>query len=200
MLLACWRNDRMQKKLDYTQEEVRVLKEILATTTGRRRIRFTDRQCRRPATKGKALAPEERRSCCELVTPATILAWFCKPESTSTCAIISERGSIKGSMASSSWRHSRVPMTTTSPSLSGAAAPSACKCIFWRRRRRRARSRSWAVQINTLAIWPAWGQAQLRRGGGLHSQTKLNDGGGRVDTWLRVSDSGVVHMHGTCSV
>ena len=76
MLLACWLNDRMQKKLDYTQEEVRILKEILATTTGRRRIRFTDRQRRRLAIKGKALTPEERRCCCELVTPATILAWF----------------------------------------------------------------------------------------------------------------------------
>jgi hypothetical protein len=33
-MIACAINERMQRKLDYTQEEVRVLKEILAALTG----------------------------------------------------------------------------------------------------------------------------------------------------------------------
>ena len=77
-LLGCSLNERMQKKLDYRQEEVRILKEILAATTGQRRVVFSDKQRRRLAVKGKQLTPEERRECCELVTPATILAWFRK--------------------------------------------------------------------------------------------------------------------------
>ena len=32
-MIACAINERMQRKLDYTQEEVRVLKEILAALT-----------------------------------------------------------------------------------------------------------------------------------------------------------------------
>ncbi len=66
----------MQKKLDYAQEEVRILKEILASTTGRRRIPFADAQRRRLALKGKDLSSAERRDCCQVVKPATILAWF----------------------------------------------------------------------------------------------------------------------------
>jgi hypothetical protein len=40
-------NERMQRKLDYTQEEVRGLKEILETLTGSGRISFTADQRRR---------------------------------------------------------------------------------------------------------------------------------------------------------
>ena len=54
-------------KPDDTQEEVRSLKETPAITRGRRRIQLTGRQCRRLAIKGKALTPDERGSCCELV-------------------------------------------------------------------------------------------------------------------------------------
>ncbi len=66
----------MQRKLDYSLEEVRILKEILGSTTGNRRIRFADDQRRRLALKGNDLSPAERRDCCQLVKPATILAWF----------------------------------------------------------------------------------------------------------------------------
>jgi putative transposase len=75
-MLACSLNERMQRKLDYTQEEVRILKEHFAAVTGKRRIILTDDQRRRLATKGKPLSPEERRDCCQLVKPGTILAWF----------------------------------------------------------------------------------------------------------------------------
>jgi len=75
-MIACAINERMQRKLDYVQEEVRVLKEILRGITGTGRIGFTSDQRRRLALAGKQLTPEERRRYCQLVKPATILAWF----------------------------------------------------------------------------------------------------------------------------
>jgi hypothetical protein len=39
------------------------------------RIAFAE-QRRRLALKGKALTPEERKTCCQVVRPETILAWF----------------------------------------------------------------------------------------------------------------------------
>jgi hypothetical protein len=75
-MIACAINERMQRKLDYTQEEVRVLKEILAAITGSGRIPFTADQRRRLAVAGKELSPEERKKCCQVVKPGTILGWF----------------------------------------------------------------------------------------------------------------------------
>ena len=40
-MIACAINERMQRKLDYTQEEVRVLKDVLKAATGSNRIVFT---------------------------------------------------------------------------------------------------------------------------------------------------------------
>jgi len=40
-MIACAINERMQRKLDHTQEEVRVLKEILVAAHRSRRISFT---------------------------------------------------------------------------------------------------------------------------------------------------------------
>ena len=75
-MIACAINERMQRKLDYTQEEVRVLKEILAELTGNGRLSFTADQRRRLAVVGKALSPDERKKCCQIVKPGTILGWF----------------------------------------------------------------------------------------------------------------------------
>jgi len=61
--------------VEYLQEEVRVLKELLAAETGRTRMAFTPDQRRRLAVKGKALKPEDRRACCEIVRPETILSF-----------------------------------------------------------------------------------------------------------------------------
>jgi hypothetical protein len=69
-------NQRMARQLDYLQEEVRVLKEALAAATGKTRIDFSAEQRRRLALKGKELTAEERRACCQIVRPETILAWF----------------------------------------------------------------------------------------------------------------------------
>ena len=69
-------NARMARKIDYLQEEVRVLKEALAAATGKTRIELNAEQRRRLALKGKELTAEERRACCQIVRPETILAWF----------------------------------------------------------------------------------------------------------------------------
>ena len=78
VILACSLNDLMQKKLDYNQEEVRVLKEVLKTLTGKQRIPLDDGQRRRLAIAGKELTPQERSEVCEIVKPQTVLAWFRK--------------------------------------------------------------------------------------------------------------------------
>jgi len=71
-------NERMARRFDYLLEEVRVLREVYTETTGRKRVPFTDEQRRRLAVKGKALTPDDRHLCCQIVRPSTILAWFRK--------------------------------------------------------------------------------------------------------------------------
>ena len=75
-MIACAINERLQRKLDYTQEEVRVLKEVVRAISGTGRIAFTAEQRRRLAIAGKELSPDERRKYCQIVKPATLLAWF----------------------------------------------------------------------------------------------------------------------------
>ncbi len=77
-MIACALNERMQKKLDYTQAEVRTLKEVIEALTGKKRIPFTDGQRRRLAIAGKELTPKERDEFCQAVKPDTILSWFRK--------------------------------------------------------------------------------------------------------------------------
>jgi hypothetical protein len=69
-------NARMARKTEYLQEEVRGLKEVLAAATGKTRIELNAERRRRLAFKGKELTAEERRACCQIVRPETILAWF----------------------------------------------------------------------------------------------------------------------------
>ena len=69
-------NEQLARRIEYLLEEVRVLREVYTETTGRKRIPFTDEQRRRLAIKGKALTPEEREACCQIVRPSTILSWF----------------------------------------------------------------------------------------------------------------------------
>jgi hypothetical protein len=68
-MIASAINERMQRKLDYVQEEVRVLREVVLATTGSTRISFTAGQRRRLALAGKELSPRGRRKYCQLVTP-----------------------------------------------------------------------------------------------------------------------------------
>ena len=74
--IACAINERMRRKEEYLLEEVRVLKEVLFETSSTTRISFTANQRRRLALKGIELTAKERRTCCQLVRPETILAWF----------------------------------------------------------------------------------------------------------------------------
>jgi putative transposase len=76
VMIASAINDRLQRRLDYVEEETRILKEQLQALTGGKRLSFTAQQRRRLAEAGKLLSPDERRKCCQLVKPATILAWF----------------------------------------------------------------------------------------------------------------------------
>jgi putative transposase len=69
-------HERLARRVDYLHEEVRVLKEALAAATGKSRVDFTAEQRRSLALKGKLLTAEERRACCQIVRPETILAWF----------------------------------------------------------------------------------------------------------------------------
>jgi transposase len=75
-MIASAINERLQRRLDYALEEVRVLKEILRAATGKDRISFTPDQRRRLALAGIELTPKDRRECCQIIKPRTILTWF----------------------------------------------------------------------------------------------------------------------------
>jgi putative transposase len=77
-MVAYANNEQLARRIEYLLEEVRLLQEVYTETTGRKRIPFTDEQRRRLAIKGKALTPEEREACCQIVRPSTILTWFQK--------------------------------------------------------------------------------------------------------------------------
>jgi transposase InsO family protein len=72
MLMAGWVNRRQLEVIDYLKEENRILREQL----GGRKIRFTDEQRRRLATKGRALGRQALDEVAGLVTPETILRWY----------------------------------------------------------------------------------------------------------------------------
>ena len=52
------------------------MQEQLDATTGGKKLSFAADQRCRLATAGKQLTPDERRKCCRLVKPETILTWF----------------------------------------------------------------------------------------------------------------------------
>jgi hypothetical protein len=72
-LIAYAINERMARRADYLREEVLVLKEALAAATGTTRVKLSAEQRRRLALKGKELTAEERRACCQIVRPVSIL-------------------------------------------------------------------------------------------------------------------------------
>jgi hypothetical protein len=59
-----------QDVIEYLQEEIRVLKELLGN-----KPRFNDDQRRRLATQGKRLGRQALHRFASLVTPGTLLAW-----------------------------------------------------------------------------------------------------------------------------
>lgn len=68
--VAGWMNRNQQDVIDYLQEEIRVLKELVGP-----KPRFNDGQRRRLATKGKRLGRKLLDRFASLVTPNTLLAW-----------------------------------------------------------------------------------------------------------------------------
>ena len=69
--LAGWMNQHQQHVIHYLIEENRVLREQI----GRRRLRFTDDQRRRLASKAKRLGRKLLHEIATIVTPETLLAW-----------------------------------------------------------------------------------------------------------------------------
>ena len=72
VMIASAISDRLQRRLDYVEEESRILQEHLDADPGGKKLSFTADQRRRLATAGKLLTPGEREKCCHLVRPATI--------------------------------------------------------------------------------------------------------------------------------
>jgi putative transposase len=69
--VAGWMNQRQLQMIDYLREENRVLREQL----GDRRLRFTDGQRRRLASKAKGLGRKVLADVATIVTPETLLRW-----------------------------------------------------------------------------------------------------------------------------
>ena len=69
VIVAGMLNNRQQQVIEYLREENRVLREQL----GGRRVRLSDAQRRRLATKGKLLGRKLLGEICTIVTPDTIL-------------------------------------------------------------------------------------------------------------------------------
>ena len=67
---AGWMNRNQQGVIEYLQEEVRVLKELLG-----KKPRFNDDQRRRLASKGHNLGRKSLNRFANLLTPNTMLAW-----------------------------------------------------------------------------------------------------------------------------
>jgi hypothetical protein len=67
VMIASAINARLQRKLDYVEEERRILREQLDAATGGKKLSFTTDQRRQLAMAGKLLTPDERRKCCHLV-------------------------------------------------------------------------------------------------------------------------------------
>ena len=67
-------NQKQQHAIEYLREENRVLREQLGT----RRLRFTDDQRRRLASKAKLVGRRLLNDTADLVTPDTLLAWHRK--------------------------------------------------------------------------------------------------------------------------
>jgi transposase InsO family protein len=72
LTVAGWVNRNQQDVIDYLQEENRILREHV----GDRRLRFTDAQRRRLATKARRLSHKTLTGLGPIVTPDTLLRWY----------------------------------------------------------------------------------------------------------------------------
>ena len=72
--VAGWMNQQQQDAIDYLREENRILREQL----GGRRLRLSDDQRRRLASKANRLGRKMLAVVATIVTPETLLAWHRK--------------------------------------------------------------------------------------------------------------------------
>ena len=72
LTVAGWISRRQQDVIEYLQEEIRVLREQV----GDRRLRFTDTQRRRLASKAKRVSRRTLLGVDPIVTPDTLLRWY----------------------------------------------------------------------------------------------------------------------------
>jgi putative transposase len=72
LTVAGWVNRRQQDVIEYLREENRILHEHV----GGRRLRFTDAQRRRLATKARKLSRKTLTGLDPIVTPETLLRWY----------------------------------------------------------------------------------------------------------------------------
>ncbi len=72
--IAAWMNREQAAVVEYLEEENRVLHKLL----GKRQPRLNDDQRRRLAVLGKALGRKLLSTCCNIVTPDTVLCWHRK--------------------------------------------------------------------------------------------------------------------------
>ena len=72
--IAGWMNREQVTVIEYLKEENRVLPELLE----KKRLRLNDEQQRRLAVLGKALGRKLLSTCCNIVTPDTVLRWHRK--------------------------------------------------------------------------------------------------------------------------
>ncbi len=77
-MMAGWMNRQQQQVIEYLVEENRVFREQLDVHSKGKRIRFTAKQRRRLAEKGRRLGRKMLKDICNLVTPETIYAWHRK--------------------------------------------------------------------------------------------------------------------------
>ncbi|MFT5431419.1 MAG: putative transposase, partial [Myxococcota bacterium] len=72
LLFAGWVNRHQNQVIEYLMVENRILRDQL----GGRRLRLTDRECRRLAVKGRVLGRKVLRDVATIVTPDTIFRWY----------------------------------------------------------------------------------------------------------------------------
>ena len=71
LAIAGWLNEEQRQKIEFLQEQIRVLLELHRG----KRLRFNDDQRRRLAARGKRLGRRVLRELGTIVTPNTILRW-----------------------------------------------------------------------------------------------------------------------------
>ncbi len=72
LILVGWVSRLQQEVIDYLEEENKILREQLGT----KRLRLSDAQRRRLATKGERLGRKKLSEVCQIVTADTILRWY----------------------------------------------------------------------------------------------------------------------------